>query len=84
MDLAKIERVLIDLRLANEVEAAAEMDVADAKAKVLFHTRKMAAMEERLAECREATQKVCDRLGDLVNQETMAPLLLTQICTDAS
>ena len=83
MNLDRIGALLEKLRNANEVEAAAAMDVADAKAKVVFHTRKLAAMQDRHAEASDACRAVCDELDDAVNQETMAPLLLTELHVDA-
>lgn len=68
----------LDLRLANECEAAAEMDVADQRAKVVFHERKLAAMMDRLTECRQAAQEAGNRLAFKVNAMTTAPLVLMQ------
>lgn len=76
MDLAHIGTILSDLRLANEVEAAAELDVADAEANVAFYTRKLEITKDRLAETKVATQDVCDRLAEAITEATYSPLLL--------
>lgn len=83
MDMTRIGQIMNDLRLANEVEYAAEMDVADAKANVEFYKCKLAATKERHIETMQAAQDVLDRLAETVNQMTASPLMLTAELLDS-
>lgn len=76
MDIECLAQPVIDLRLANECEAAAEMDVEDQRARVLFHERKLAAMMDLLSERKQAAQEAGDKLAHIVNAMTTAPLML--------
>ena len=80
MSMEHIERLIHDLRLANEVEAAAQMDVEDARANVNFYKRKLDAVKVRRDEAREAVNEITERLSDAVIQETTAPLMLMIEC----
>ena len=76
MDMARIHGLMVNLRLANEVETAAEMDVADCKANIDVYERKLAAIELRHAETVEASKEAGDALAEAVTQMVQAPLLL--------
>src|SRR5690606_967939 len=76
MDMARIHRLMSDLRLANECEAAAQMDVADAEHALDFAKRKVEAMKDRHKERQEACREISDELAEVVALETMAPLIL--------
>jgi hypothetical protein len=76
MDMDRIRELMVSLRLANEVETAAEMDVADAKANVDIYERKLAAVQLRLAETVEASYQAGVNLSMAVNQMVEPPLLI--------
>ena len=80
MSMDHIAQLIHDLRLANEVEAAAQMDVEDARANVNFYKRKLEAIKVRRDEAREAVNEITERLSDAVIQETTAPLMLMIEC----
>ena len=80
MSMEHIEQLIRDLRLANEVEAAAQMDVEDARANVNFYKQKLAAVKARRDEATEAATEAAERLHDAVIQETTAPLMLMIEC----
>lgn len=76
MDMNRIQQLMINLRLANEVETAAEMDVADAKANVEIYERKLAATQLRHTETVEASQEAGDKLAVAVTEMVQPPLVL--------
>ena len=80
MNMDHIAQLIRDLRLANEVEAAAQMDVEDARANVNFYKRKLNAIKARRDEATEAAKEAAERLHDAVIQETTAPLMLMIEC----
>ena len=80
MSMDHIAQLIRDLRLANEVEAAAQMDVEDARANVNFYKQKLNAIKERRDEATEAAKEAAERLHDAVIQETTAPLMLMIDC----
>lgn len=80
MRIKHIARLIQNLRLANEVQAAASMDVEDAKANCAFYQRKLDATEARRKEASAAVTEAEDLLSDAVIQETQAPLMLMIEC----
>lgn len=52
------------------------MDVADSKSHIAFYKKQLRAREARRDEAKQACQECCDRLGDAINDECAAPLLL--------
>lgn len=76
MNMKRIHDLMQQLRLANECEAAADMDVHDAEFAVAFAQRKLNAMKERQAEMQMATEEANEALADAVAQETGAPILV--------
>lgn len=75
MDMQRIESLMTNLRLANECEAAAEMDVADARHAVAFAEKKLHAMECRLCEMQRAAKEASQALAGEVALQTHAPIL---------
>lgn len=75
MDMKRIESLMHQLRLANEVEAAAQMDVCDAEWALEFAERKLKATKERLAEVQKASEEASNALADAVNAMTHPPIL---------
>jgi hypothetical protein len=76
MDMDRIRELMVDLRLANEVETASEMDVADASANVEIYERILAARQLRHTETVEASYEAGVALSTAVNQMVEPPLLI--------
>lgn len=75
MDIDRVAQLMTNLRLANECEAAAKMDMDDAEHRVNVYRQKLAAMKDRHAETELATAEVLKELIDLIGVETCAPLM---------
>lgn len=73
--MKRIESLMHQLRLANEVEAAAQMDVCDAEWALEFAERKLKASNERLVEVQAASEEAANALADAVNTMTHPPIL---------
>lgn len=76
MDMDRIRELMVTLRLCNECETAAELDVVDASANCDIYERKLAAVQLRLAETVEASQEAGLNLSMAVNQMVEPPLLI--------
>jgi transcription elongation factor Elf1 len=72
----RIRELMVTLRLCNECETAAEMDVADASANVEIYERKLAAVQFRHTETVEASYEAGVALSTAVNQMVEPPLLV--------
>jgi hypothetical protein len=77
MDMDRIRQLMVSLRLANECETAAEMDVIDAAANCEIYERKLAAVQLRHTETVEASAAAGLNLSMAVNQMVEPPLLIT-------
>lgn len=84
MDMKRIESLMHDLRLANECEAAAQMDVCDAEWAMEFAERKLIASKERLAEVELVSEAISNKLADAVNDMTTPPILMLTEIIDVS
>lgn len=78
IDMVTLHNAMIDLRAANECEAAAAMDLEDAKAALAFHHRKVEAMQARLDGETAKVQRANDTVAQLVAMETAAPLSIME------
>lgn len=78
MDMDRFKVALESLLTANEIEAAAMLDVADAQSNVTFYERKLIAAQERHAEVERQADKAGEELNTLVNQYVAAPILMIE------
>lgn len=82
MDMQRIQSLMTNLRLANECEAAAEMDVADVKGCIAIYEQKLKAAQDRLAECEIAAEEAGETLAHAIAEMTYAPILLIEVSND--
>lgn len=74
MDMQRIEPLMIQLCLANECEAAAQMDVKDVEDCIAVYQEKLKAVQCRLCETQRAAQEASNKVALEIARQTDAPI----------